>query len=52
MVLSRFLVPILQALDSRAMVDGVKAAEVQATYDVRIRGGDSFARPPAQGPDT
>lgn len=42
MVLGRFLVPVLQALDSRAMVDGEQAAGLQATYDVRIRGGDRF----------
>jgi hypothetical protein len=42
MVLGRFIVPVLQALDSRAMVNGAKAAGLRATYDVRIRGGDSF----------
>jgi Mycothiol maleylpyruvate isomerase N-terminal domain/SCP-2 sterol transfer family len=42
MVLGRFIVPVLQALDSRAMVNGAKAAGVRATYDLRIRGGDSF----------
>jgi len=42
MVLGRFVVPVLQALDAHAMVNGAKAAGLQATYDVRIRGGDSF----------
>jgi hypothetical protein len=42
MVLGRFIVPVLQALDSRAMVNGAKAAGVRATYDLRIRGGDRF----------
>jgi hypothetical protein len=42
MVLGRFIVPVLQALDGHAMVNGAKAAGLQATYDVRIRGGDSF----------
>lgn len=42
MVLGRFIVPVLRALDAHAMVNGAKAAGLQATYDVRIRGGDSF----------
>jgi uncharacterized protein (TIGR03083 family) len=42
MVLGRFIVPVLQALDSRAMVNRAKAAGVRATYALRIRGGDSF----------
>jgi hypothetical protein len=42
MALGRFIVPIIQALDLRALVNGAKAAGVQATYDVRIRGGDRF----------
>jgi hypothetical protein len=42
MVLARFIVPVLQALDSRAMVNGAKAAGVRACYDLRIRGGDRF----------
>lgn len=42
MVLGRFIVPVLQVLDSRAMVNRAKAAGVRAIYDVRIRGGDSF----------
>ena len=42
MVLGRFIVPVLQALDSRAMVNPAKAADARATYDVTIRGGDSF----------
>lgn len=43
MVLGRFNVPIVQALAPRAFVNGAKAAGVQASYDVRIRGGDSFS---------
>jgi putative sterol carrier protein len=42
MVLGRFLVPVIQALDPRALVNDAKAAGVQATYDLRIRGGDRF----------
>ena len=42
MVLGRFIVPVLQALDPRAMVNAEKAAGLQATYDVRMRGGDRF----------
>ncbi|MCA1682059.1 MAG: hypothetical protein LC700_02785 [Actinobacteria bacterium] len=42
MVLGRFIVPVLQALDSRAMVNAAKAAGLRASYDVRIRGGDRF----------
>jgi hypothetical protein len=42
MVLGRFIVPVLQALDSRAMINAEKAAGLRATYDLRIRGGDRF----------
>lgn len=42
LVLERFIVPVFQALDSRAMVDPERAAGLRATYDVRIRGGDRF----------
>ncbi len=42
MVLGRFLVPVIRALDPRALVNAATAAGVQATYDVRIRGGDRF----------
>ncbi|MGH3886727.1 MAG: SCP2 sterol-binding domain-containing protein [Pseudonocardiaceae bacterium] len=42
MVLGRFIVPVFQALGSRAMVNAEKAAGLRATYDVRIRGGDRF----------
>jgi hypothetical protein len=42
MVLGRFIVPVLQALDSRAMVNDAKADGLRATYDLRIRGGDRF----------
>ena len=41
-VLARFAVPVLQAAGPRTFVNGAKAAGLQATYDVRIRGGDSF----------
>jgi len=42
MVLGRFIVPVLQALDPRAMVDAEQAAGLRASYDLRIRGGDRF----------
>ncbi len=42
MVWGRFLVPVLQALDPRAMVNPGKSADLQATYEVSVRGGDSF----------
>jgi hypothetical protein len=42
MVLGRFLVPVLQALDPRAMLDADQAPGLRATYDIRIRGGDRF----------
>ncbi|MGH3935287.1 MAG: SCP2 sterol-binding domain-containing protein, partial [Pseudonocardiaceae bacterium] len=42
MALGRFIVPVIQALDPRALVNGAKAAGVRVTYDVRIRGGDRF----------
>ena len=42
MVLARFIVPIVQAHDPRVFVNSAKAAGVRATYDVRVRGGDSF----------
>ncbi len=42
MVLGRFNAPIVQALAPRAFVNGAKAAGLRVTYDVRIRGGDSF----------
>ncbi len=41
MVLGRFIVPVLQGLDGRALVND-KAAGVRVTYDIRIRGGDRF----------
>ncbi|HKR48754.1 MAG TPA: maleylpyruvate isomerase N-terminal domain-containing protein [Pseudonocardiaceae bacterium] len=41
-VLGRFIVPILQAAGPRTFVNGTKTAGLQVTYDVRIRGGDSF----------
>jgi SCP-2 sterol transfer family len=42
MVLGRFIVPVLQAIDPQAIVDPEKAAGLRATYDIRIRGGDRF----------
>jgi hypothetical protein len=42
MVVLGFLVPILAALDPRALVVPQKAAGVRATYDVRVRGAGAF----------
>lgn len=42
MVLSRFNLAIAQAVGPRAFVNGAKAAGVRATFDIHIRGGDSF----------
>ncbi|MBV8541196.1 MAG: hypothetical protein JO063_02840 [Pseudonocardiales bacterium] len=42
MVLGRFIVPVVQALDPRAMVDAEQATGLRVTYDLRIRGGDRF----------
>lgn len=42
MVWGRFLVPVFQALDPRALVDAKRAAGLRATYDLRVRGGDRF----------
>jgi len=42
MVLVGFIIPVLQSLDSHAMVDQAKAAGLQVTYDVRLRGGARF----------
>jgi uncharacterized protein (TIGR03083 family) len=42
MVVGRFLIPVIQALGPRAMVDAGTAAGLHATYDLRIRGGDRF----------
>lgn len=39
MVVDGFLIPVLQALGPRAMVDQEAAAGLRATYDVRVRGG-------------
>jgi hypothetical protein len=41
-VWGRFIVPVLQALDPRAMVNAERAAGLRATYDLQIRGGDRF----------
>lgn len=42
MILERFIVPVFQALDPRAVVNSGKAARLKATYEVRLRGGDRF----------
>lgn len=42
LVLEGFLVPVLQALDPRALVDQERAGDVRATYEIRIRGGGRF----------
>ncbi len=42
MVLAGFIIPVLQALDPRAMVDQEQAAGLHATFDVRLRGGARF----------
>lgn len=39
LVIDGFLIPILRALDPRAMVDQQAAAGVHATFDIRVRGG-------------
>lgn len=38
----RFIFEVFQAAPPRTFVNSAKAAGVRATYDVRIRGGDSF----------
>ncbi len=42
MVLSEFIIPVIKALGPHALVDSEKAAGLQATYDLRIRGGERF----------
>lgn len=42
MVLGQFITPVIQGLDAKAIVDGDRVAGLQATFDVRIRGGDRF----------
>jgi hypothetical protein len=42
MVLGHFIIPILQALDSRAVIDTEKAGDLRATYGLHIRKGNSF----------
>jgi hypothetical protein len=42
MVIDGFLVPVVRSLDPRAMVDQQRAAGLQATFDVRIRGGRRY----------
>ncbi|MGH3602383.1 MAG: SCP2 sterol-binding domain-containing protein [Pseudonocardiaceae bacterium] len=42
MALGRFVVPTIRMAGPRVFVNEAKAAGVRATYDLRIRGGDSF----------
>jgi SCP-2 sterol transfer family len=42
MVLSRFLVPALQVSGPRVYVVEAKAGRLRATFDLRIRGGESY----------
>jgi hypothetical protein len=42
MVIGGFLLPVLQALDPRALVDQEKAAGLRATFDLRVRGGGRY----------
>ncbi|MDQ2789986.1 MAG: SCP2 sterol-binding domain-containing protein [Actinomycetota bacterium] len=42
MALGRFVVPIIRMLGPKVFVNEAKAAGVRTTYDLRIRGGDSF----------
>lgn len=42
LALGRFIVPLLTMAGPRTFVNQDKAAGVRATYDIRIRGGDSF----------
>lgn len=41
-VLGRFIVPVIRAVDPRSLVDSDAVPEFRATYDVRVRGGDRF----------
>lgn len=42
MVIGGFLLPVIQALDPRSMVDQQKAAGLRATFDLRVRGGGRY----------
>jgi uncharacterized protein (TIGR03083 family) len=42
MALGRFIIPVLAMADPRTFVNQETAAGVRATYDVRVRGGNSF----------
>lgn len=42
LVLSGFIIPIIRALDPRALVDEARGAGLHAVYDLRIRGGGAF----------
>jgi hypothetical protein len=39
MVVLQFFVPVMQTLDPRTFVNAEKAAGLQATYELRLRGG-------------
>jgi hypothetical protein len=38
MVLRQFFLPVIRALDARTFVNGPRAAQVRAAYDIRLRG--------------
>lgn len=38
LVIEGFMIPVIQALDPRALVDQTRAAGLVATYDIRLRG--------------
>lgn len=42
LVLSEFIVPVIQALDPQALVDSERAAGLRVNYDLRIRKGRHF----------
>jgi hypothetical protein len=42
MVMQQFLVPVLQTVDPRTFVNAKKAAGLQATYQLNLRGGERF----------
>ena len=42
MVMRQFLVPVLQTVDPRTFVSAKKAAGLQATYQLHLRGGERF----------
>jgi hypothetical protein len=42
MVLSEFIVPVIQAMDPRTMVNQQRSRGKRVVYELRLRGGDSF----------